>query len=247
MKDENYLGYYAVLSFRILFNEELKANEKLLYAAITLLTSKEGYCFATNTYLAKLFNVQAHTISNWISHLSKLEFVKVKIIKNDKGEIIQRRIYINDTPYTTNNTYPYSTKNEEGMYQKVQYNNINNKIDRLFNYIINNEGNKIEEFTEEKEIEFRNILQQLELNYTKGMLEIFRKENIEKIKTIIYALKELYVSNKKILVYKVKREELIYIYDKCKEKQIEYQNTNREIVNFFEYYYSSLVKELEKA
>ncbi len=135
MDNEKYIGYYAILNSKILFNEGLKANEKLLYATITLLANKEGYCFATNTYLANLFKVQAHTISSWISHLSKLEFVKVKIIKNEKREIIQRRIYINDVPYTEKNTYPYGIKNTEGMYQKVQYNNINNKIDRLFNYI----------------------------------------------------------------------------------------------------------------
>ena len=249
------MGYYAVLSSKILFNQDLKANEKLLYATITLLANKEGYCFATNSYLAKLFKVQAHTISNWISHLSKLEFIKVKLMKNDKGEIIQRRIYINDIPYTekstypytTNNTYSYTENNTEGMYQKVQYNNINNKIDRLFYYIINNEEIKTEEFTKEQEIEFEQIIQKLELNYTKEMLKIFRKENIEKIKTIIYAIKELYLSDKRNLLYKANRKEFIDVYDKCKQKQNEYKNTDKEIMNFFEYYYISLIKEMEKA
>lgn len=255
MNNDNYMGYYAVLSSKILFNQDLKANEKLLYATITLLANKEGYCFATNSYLAKLFKVQAHTISSWISHLSKLEFIKVKLIKNDKGEIIQRRIYINDIPYTEKNTYPYTTnntysyteKNTEGMYQKVQYNNINNKIDRLFNYIINNEEIEIEEFTKEKEVEFKRILQKLELNYTKEMLETFRKENIEKIKAVIYAVEELYSSNKRKLLYTTNRKILLDVYDRCKEKEKEYQNTDKEIVNFYEYYFSSLIKELEKA
>lgn len=43
--------------------QNLKANEKLLYAIITVLANKEGYCFASNSYLGGLLNVQPHTIS----------------------------------------------------------------------------------------------------------------------------------------------------------------------------------------
>ena len=154
MSDENKIGYYAIIPSTILFNEKIKANEKLLYAVITVLSNKEGYCFASNKYLARLFNAQPHTISKWVSHLRELGFIYLDIIKNDKGEIIQRRIYPNDTPYTINRTYPYSIDRTEGMSQKGQYNNIidnninNNKIDRLFNYIINNSN----EFPKEAKI-----------------------------------------------------------------------------------------------
>ena len=43
MNEENKIGYYAVIPSTILFNEDLKANEKLLYAVITILANKEGY------------------------------------------------------------------------------------------------------------------------------------------------------------------------------------------------------------
>ena len=139
MDIENKIGYYAVIPATILFNKDLKANEKLLYAIITILSNKEGYCFASNAYLSNLLDAQPHTISKWVSHLRECGFVCLDMIKNEKGEIIQRRIYPNDTPYTINRTYPYSIKGTEGMSQKGQYNIIsNNKIDRFFNYIINN-------------------------------------------------------------------------------------------------------------
>ena len=80
MNEENKIGYYAVIPSTVLFNEELKSNEKLLYAVITALANKEGYCYASNNYLADLFNSKAHTISNWISHLNKLNFVYFKKI-----------------------------------------------------------------------------------------------------------------------------------------------------------------------
>ena len=125
MNEESKIGYYAVIPSTVLFNEELKSNEKLLYAVITALANKEGYCYASNNYLADLFNSKAHTISNWISHLNKLNFVYVNLIRNNKNEIIQRRIYINDIPYVTKMTYPYTIKMSEGMSQKRQDNNIN--------------------------------------------------------------------------------------------------------------------------
>lgn len=246
MNEENRIGYYAVIPSTILFNENLKANEKLLYAVITILANKEGYCFASNTYLAELFNAQPHTISNWISHLNRLNFVCVEIIRNDKNEIIQRRIYPNDTPYTTKMTYPYSIKNTESMSQIGQYNNINNKIDRFFNYIIKKEKQNPEKFTKDEETNFWNLLEKLELDYTEDLLKIFREENIEKLKIIVYALKELFISNKRQLLTKAKRENLIFLYDNCKSKEVEYKGTIKEINNFFEYYYISLIRDLEK-
>lgn len=246
MSEENRLGYYAVIPSTVLFNEALKANEKLLYAVITILANKEGYCFASNTYLAELFNVQPHTISNWISHLNKFNFVCVEIIRNDKNEIIQRRIYPNDTPYTTKMTYPYPIKNTESMSQIGQYNNINNKIDRFFNYIIKREKQNSEKFTKEEEIEFRKLLEKVEFDYTEELINIFTNENVEKLKIIIYALKELFLSSKKQLITKVKREELLFLYSNCKSKQLEYDGTIKEINNFFEYYYISLIRDLEQ-
>ena len=247
MNGENQIGYYAVMPAPVLFNEDLKPNEKLLYAVITVLANKEGYCFASNNYLADLFNSKPHTISNWISHLSKLNFVRVELIRSDNNEIIQRRIYINDIPYVIKMTYPYSIKKTESMSQKGQYNNdIYNKIDRFYNYIIKREEKNPEPFNKIEEIEFWRILKNVEFDYTEEIIKIFTEENIEKLKIIIYALKELYMSNRRQLIYRVTREKLMFVYDNCKNKQTEYEGTIKQINNFFEYYYTSLIRNLEK-
>ena len=247
MNEENPIGYYAVIPATVLFCEKLKANEKLLYAVITVLANKEGYCFASNNYLGKLFSAQPHTISNWISNLNKLNFVFVEIVRNEKNEVIQRRIYPNDVPYTLKMTYPYTTNMTEGMLQKRQYNNnINNKIDRFFNYIVGSEKQNPEKFTVDEEKEFMPILEKVEFNYTEDIIKGFTEENIQKLKLIIYALKRLFISANKPLIYKVKREDLLFVYNKCKEKQIQYEGTEDEVNDFFEYYYISLTRYLEK-
>lgn len=129
-ENENRIGYYSVIPATVLYNKELKANEKLLYAIITSLTCKEGYCFASNEYLAEKLGVNRKTVSSWISDLRDKNFIIVELIRNGNNQIIQRKIYINDSPYPLNNGYQYQSKNGQAIHQKVEHNNIrnNNKI-----------------------------------------------------------------------------------------------------------------------
>ncbi len=126
-KEEN-IGYYSIIPATILYNKELKANEKLLYAIITSLACKEGYCFATNKYLAEKLGVNPKTISSWISDLRDRNFIKIELIRNKNKQIIQRKIYINDVPYPLNSGYQYQSKNGQAIHQKVEDNNKRNNI-----------------------------------------------------------------------------------------------------------------------
>ncbi len=126
-KEEN-IGYYSIIPATILYNKELKANEKLLYAIITSLACKEGYCFATNKYLAEKLGVNPKTISSWISDLKDRNFIIVELIRNENKQIIQRKIHINDVPYPLNNGYQYQSKNGQAIHQKVEDNNKRNSI-----------------------------------------------------------------------------------------------------------------------
>lgn len=129
MEEKQNIGYYSIIPATILYNKDLKANQKILYAVITSLSNKEGYCFASNKYLADKLNVGANTVSGWITDLRRKNLVQVELIRNDKQEIIQRRIYIKDIPYNSYKEYPYTKKEEEGILQKWEENNIiNNNI-----------------------------------------------------------------------------------------------------------------------
>ena len=96
MNEENKIGYYAVIPSTILFNNDLKPNEKLLYAIITILSNKEGYCFASNAYLSNLLDAKPHTISKWVSHLKECGFVCLDMIKNEINDIDSKlkKLYI---------------------------------------------------------------------------------------------------------------------------------------------------------
>lgn len=245
--EENKIGYYAIIPATVLFDKELKANEKLLYAIITVLSNKEGYCFASNSYLGNLLNAQPHTISKWVSHLKEKRYVCLDLIRNEKMEIIQRRIYPNDTPYAINRTYPYTTNRTEGMSQKGQDNNISiNKIDRLFNYIINKENEFPAEFEKVDFNEIDKLLERYEMKYTSEVIEYISNDNLEKIKNVVYAICLIVKDNLQHLNYKVSRDKLLKIYNDCKVKEELYEGTESPIENFMNYYYKSIVNELTK-
>ena len=155
-ENQEKVGYYSVIPATVLYNKELKANEKLLYAIITSLACKEGYCFASNKYLAEKLDVNPKTISSWISDLKNKNFIVVELIRNENNQIVQRKIYINDVPYPLNNGYQYQSKNGQAIHPKVEDNNIRN------NNKINNKVNRktISNYTDQREYseEFLNSL-----------------------------------------------------------------------------------------
>jgi hypothetical protein len=82
-------SYYAVIIAEVRYDKRLKANAKLLYAEITSLCNKEGFCWASNKYFAEIYEVHEMTISKWISQLNKLGYIEVEIIN-----YYSRKIYL---------------------------------------------------------------------------------------------------------------------------------------------------------
>ena len=99
------------------YDDRLKANEKIMYSEITALSNKYGYCSASNTYFANLYNVHKDTISDWINNLKKYGYVKIVLERKDgTKQINKRKIYINNSYVDKNiehigeNAYTLSVK-----------------------------------------------------------------------------------------------------------------------------------------
>ena len=56
-------SYYAIIPANVRYDKNLKANEKLMYGEITALSKKNGICYASNNYFAKLYDVTPQAIS----------------------------------------------------------------------------------------------------------------------------------------------------------------------------------------
>lgn len=111
--------YYAILSADVRYCPDLSPQEKLLFAEITALSNKDGFCIAGNPYFSKLYNLSESTISRQVKHLEDLGFIKVTYDKI--GAKIARR-YISTTSSTID-------KNVNGKAFTVDE-NVNRTIDK---------------------------------------------------------------------------------------------------------------------
>lgn len=113
MKEAN---YYAIIPANVRYDKDLSANAKLLYGEITALSNGEGYCWATNSYFANLYNVKNVAVSRWVSQLIKKGYIKSVIIyKNGTKEIESRRLYIGDTCVIKNDNTPIIKKDNTSI------------------------------------------------------------------------------------------------------------------------------------
>lgn len=129
-------SFYAIIPASVRYSNEITANAKLLYGEITCLCNKEGYCWASNSYFAKLYNVSERTIVNWLNSLEKCGFITKKIIyKDGSNEVAKRIIRIADadlrqiSPPSENN---FTTPGENNFtYNNTKTNNTSNNKKKL--------------------------------------------------------------------------------------------------------------------
>lgn len=87
-------SFYAVIPANVRYSE-MSPSAKLLYGELTALTSKEGYCWASNDYFAQLYHVKLTTVSEWVKILSDKGFIRCVFV----GRNI-RHIYLSDSEKT---------------------------------------------------------------------------------------------------------------------------------------------------
>lgn len=87
-------AYFAIITGPVLDNQVLSDSAKILYGRITSLADREGYCWASNRYLAELSRCGERTITRLLAQLEELGFIESKLEKSDKKGGRERRIYI---------------------------------------------------------------------------------------------------------------------------------------------------------
>ncbi len=122
-------NYYAIIPAEVRYNNNLRANEKLLFGEITALSNTTGKCTASNNYFSKLYGVVPSAITRWVSSLAKYDYIDVEYIK--EGKEIKTRII------TLKGIHKYDevfTNVVEGYSQKSKENNtsINNNKKEIY-------------------------------------------------------------------------------------------------------------------
>ena len=116
-------AYFSILPANVRYDKSLPPNAKLLYSEITALCNEKGYCWATNSYFAELYEVKPETVSEWISKLVKKKYIYREIIYKDGTKQILKR-------YLKLSEYPIPKKMDTPIPKKPKENNkdINNTI-----------------------------------------------------------------------------------------------------------------------
>ena len=122
-------NYWANIPANVRYDNSLKPMEKLLYAEITALLNKKGYCFASNAYFARLYECDKTTVSRWISNLQKKGYIKVVLNRDSKNTVLDRKIFcvnltlkieVEDTPIDEKINTPIDEKINTPIDEKVK-------------------------------------------------------------------------------------------------------------------------------
>ena len=115
-------SYYAIIPSEVRYDENLSANEKLLYGEITALASQSGECWASNAYFSKLYQRNNRTISRWIASLVDYNYVNTRYTYKPNSKEIDKRII----KLTTKVSEGYSKVCHRGIDKNSADNNTRN-------------------------------------------------------------------------------------------------------------------------
>lgn len=135
-------SYYAIIPAAVRYHPDLSIQEKFMYAEITALSNAKGYCYASNNYFSLLYVVSKRTVSRWITNLEEKGLIKVEVIKDEKGKVSKRKIYLTQW---TNLSWGYRQNCRGGIDKNVVYNNIykNNINNNIYSALDNAQSGQV--------------------------------------------------------------------------------------------------------
>ena len=128
-------SYFAILTADVRYDKTLKPLARLLYAEITALCNKEGYCWAGNQYFADLYEVDKNTVSGWIGQLKTRGYITVQLeYKEGTKQILKSYIRINGEGIHK----IIDTSLQKDGYPINEIIEVNKTINNTFNNTVNN-------------------------------------------------------------------------------------------------------------
>ena len=120
---------YSVCLNKWALDKDIK-NELGLLLIISSLCAEKGYCYASNNYLAKIFDITEVSISSKISKLEKKGYISVEYQKRG-CEVISREIRLKNILIDDLKNFN-STVKKNFKDNNISINNINNNIYNIY-------------------------------------------------------------------------------------------------------------------
>ena len=100
-------NHYISIPILVAHDNRLTPMAKLLYGEIENLTHQDGVCWASNDYLAKIYNMHKKSISRNINELVAADYITIELTYKPGTKEVDKRIIKLSTPINENvNTYP---------------------------------------------------------------------------------------------------------------------------------------------
>lgn len=119
-------GYWAVIPAAVRYDPKITAGAKLLYAEISALTDRRGYCYASNAYFQRLYAVSEPTVQRYLRALREGGYIA---IADGDGGSGRRKIYAGVNPLKNDGVERNPLKNEGVTPSKLTPNPLKNEGD----------------------------------------------------------------------------------------------------------------------
>jgi DNA-binding Lrp family transcriptional regulator len=73
--------------------DDLNHRQAILMGLLNGMAKKEGYAYLKNATICELLKASESTVKSDLKTLEELKYIKRQVIRNDKKEVVQRRIY----------------------------------------------------------------------------------------------------------------------------------------------------------
>ena len=129
-------SYFVMFPSKYL--EVLSARKCILMGVLIGLSKREGYAYPSNQTLSKIMNVSVDSIQRDLQSLEESKYIKREVERNEKKEIVSRKIYILDLtadlrlPLTADLRLPSPQKCDSNRDKSININNDINMFETIW-------------------------------------------------------------------------------------------------------------------
>lgn len=139
MKDNT----FAAIKYEWFQDKELNYSMIMILGVLNSLCRRRKYCWATNSFIGQVINLNETNVSKYINQLQKLGYIIIKSnektrLKDEDGNYIFRNQRI--IKLTKKGTVDFNFENEQG-YMKSRTPEVHENMKQIDNIIINNISN----------------------------------------------------------------------------------------------------------
>lgn len=111
-------GYWAVIPAAVRYDDRIPASAKVLYAELSALAERDGYCWAGNDYFAGVFQLTEKSVRRQLAALAEAGYIRIEELRGNHNVVEDRKIFVGLNPLA--DAPPPLDKKVQPLDKKVQ-------------------------------------------------------------------------------------------------------------------------------